>query len=61
MKKYRIDFERKVEFGQPIVETMIFAYDDDGMTMADAIREFYEKYDASEIVSFTASPIKERV
>ena len=43
MKKYRIDFERKVEFGQPIVETMIFAYDDDGMTMADAIREFYEK------------------
>lgn len=57
MKKYRIDFERRVNFGEPTTETVMFAYDDDGMTMADAIREFYERYDSHEILSLTASPV----
>lgn len=57
MKKYRIDFERRVNFGEPITETMLFAYDDDGMTMADALREFYERCDPYEIMSLTVAPV----
>ena len=53
MKKYQVDFELKEDFGEPITQTMIFAYDDDGMTVGDALGEFYTKYRPEDVVSIS--------
>lgn len=58
MKKYQVDFELKADFGEPIVQTMIFAYDDDGMTVGDALKEFYTKHRPEDVASISIRGIK---
>lgn len=53
MKKYRVDFELKEDFGEPVTQTMIFAYDDDNMTMDNVVKEFYAKYCHEDVVGIS--------
>jgi hypothetical protein len=53
MKKYQVDFELKEDFGEPVTQTMIFAYDDDNMTMDNVVKEFYAKYRPENVVGIS--------
>lgn len=58
MKKYRVDYTEKVEWGTPNTQTIVYAYEDDSKTMADVITEFYETHDVNNIESITFSGVQ---
>lgn len=59
MKKYRVDYVEKVECRIPNVQTIVYAYEDDSKTMADAVTEFYETHDVNNIESITFSGVRD--
>lgn len=55
MKKYRIDFELAQSSNRMPTQTIIFTYEDNTKSMADAIRDFYQQYNPKDISSITVS------
>ena len=53
MKKYRIDYEEKSEFGESPTYSVIYQYDDDNTTIVDALDDFFSKHPEETLESYT--------
>ena len=56
MKKYRIDYAKKQEFGEPKHMTEMHVYDDEyeeDVTMATVLADFYKRHPANNLESIT--------